>query len=600
MRKSIGFKLFAIMFAIILLMGAGQLFVQSAFFADYYELSRKQDLEKQLEAYGQVLDGHGDPEAFVRESLSKGHLVATAAIGPGEVEGLSLSSIQNTLDLETTEGETYRVIADLQQDNPEFILGRQIVVEGFVLNDERPTLNAFQISSDDGRVFYNAAEVYYAQDEGDDIALQPQMVYVEGRIVKVNNHYDTQSMYLKDMALEYLLDRVMMSSPVALAEAPEGDLNENALMALILTEEKQVTVFKNVKNYVVLKEHGASVWLIGATSITPVKEVMAVFNRFVALIFFGIIALSLPVAYLFSLNIKKPILSMTTYAKDLANQEFHTNLHVVREDELGELGKSLELISLNLQDKISTLEQANNQLKDEINHQHIMKEKQKELVANIAHELKTPLTVMNGYIKGVHSGIYPSDDLGVFHKLEQEVTDMNTMVISILSLFKLQTEKQHLTITAFNLWEPVLAIYDKLHFAFSEKGLELDYNYDREYMVSGDREKIEALINNLIVNALRYALPETTIHLEMFEEGQEVVFRLRNRSNPISEEDLTRLCDPFYRLDKARSKSGGTGLGLSIVKEILVKHDSPYSINYDDGWFVFTFRLKKAVAVRAL
>ena len=114
-------------------------------------------------------------------------------------------------------------------------------------------------------------------------------------------------------------------------------------------------------------------------------------------------------------------------------------------------------------------------------------------------------------------------------------------------------------------------------------------------MVKGDYELITQVINNLMVNALKYGLSDTTIKIDLIKEYGRAICSIQNESQRMLAQDIERIWEPFYVVEKSRSKEvGGTGLGLAIVKEVLDKHNSKCKITYENGNFKVQFDLELA------
>lgn len=594
MKKKLGFKLFIIMFSIITLIGAIQLFIQSNYFNDYYEMVKKQEVIEKAQKYMDLLHEEEDVTTFVQNELKEGRLIATSSLFESDKKGMWLQDIQNSITIDTEEGKKYLVIVGTDYDHHKFPKGSQLEVEGFFVNGKENVILATRMKGNAGIVYIGASNLYIEEyeEEKEDIYVESPMEKITGTVTEIHNKYDRNAMYLRSVADFYFVEQMMETIPI---EDFDRIAQQDIDASFHVEEDEKVFMYNNIKNFIVIRKYDEQNWVLGVTTITPTKEVVGVLHRFSIWIFIGVVALSIIVSYLFSKGIKRPILAMISYAKALAKQDFAYIFVNNRKDELGDLGKSLEQISVNLQEKISTLENTNEQLQEEIKRQEIMKNNEKELVANIAHELKTPLTVMKGYVRGIESGIYHRDDVEVMKRLDGEIDMMNKMVISLLSLFRLQTQQSRLMITTFNLWDPILSIYDKLHIAFAEKGLELAYSYNEEVMVKGDYELITQVINNLMVNALKYGLSDTTIKIDLIKEHGRAICSIQNESQRMLAQDIERIWEPFYVVEKSRSKEvGGTGLGLAIVKEVLDKHNSKCKITYENGNFKVQFDLELA------
>ena len=223
-----------------------------------------------------------------------------------------------------------------------------------------------------------------------------------------------------------------------------------------------------------------------------------------------------------------------------------------------------------------------------------LKAKEKEFVANVSHELKTPLTVINGYVKGIKNGVYEQNASKYYDVILDEVDRMTEMIQEMLDISRLESPTYQLTESTFDLWHVFLKVYDKFKAMADEKGLKVLFEIDEEAYVSGDIKRIEQVITNLFVNAVKYTPKHSHININIVyhESISKYTFSIENENTSISEEEIDRIWDPFYRIEKSRSKEfGGTGLGLAIVRQILDLHHSSYGGKNTENGVLFYFDL---------
>lgn len=588
--KSIGTKLFLSIFSVLMILTAMQLFIQTNFFNNYYEMRNKNTLQKQIEEYGYLLDTKNDLSDFLHKNLQEDKLIISIPSSNAPVLGSKLNDIQNSFTIKTAKNEVYYVQSSFEYESLGLSEGDEIEVEGIGLDPENNHIFAIGIVNENGVSYYTSNNEFIESVEDNFQNQTIQFEFIKGKIIEINNNFDSSAMYMKKVASEWL---IKYSSVSHFSFDGSKELSNDQYN---YEEGDEFFYLDSVKNYILVKKYDDETMILGISRLTSISDLIEILNEFYLLLFLFILILSVIISFLFSKRLTYPILEMISYAESIAHQQFQLEIQIDREDELGELGRSLKLISNNLQGKINNLKLTNRQLEDEINIQLELKKREKELVANIAHELKTPLTVIYGYIRGMKNGTYNKNNEEIFSKLLLEVDNMNDLIVSLLSLFKLQTRQNSLICSTFNLWEPILMCYDKLLYAYQEKGLVLDYTYDQEYYVHADYKKIEQVFNNLLINALNYSKVSTRVKLEVFKKESDVIFSISNTCDYMSEEDINQIWNPFYRVEKSRTKnSGGTGLGLSIVREILEIHGSKFSASYLEGKFTIRFSLKDAV-----
>lgn len=208
----------------------------------------------------------------------------------------------------------------------------------------------------------------------------------------------------------------------------------------------------------------------------------------------------------------------------------------------------------------------------------------RELVANVSHELRSPLTTISGFIETLQTEELEKDQLKRFLNIMQEETNrMSRIVSDLLSLSKIEINLYSRPKEKINIINEVKTAIDALEIvAFdSQKKIKLDVSEDIFFTkVIGDSDEIVEVFHNLIENAIKYSFPKTDIDVLVYLEENNLCVEVSNMGHGIPDEHIPRVTERFYRVDKARSRDiGGTGLGLSIVKNILLRHDAKLTIS---------------------
>jgi two-component system phosphate regulon sensor histidine kinase PhoR len=212
----------------------------------------------------------------------------------------------------------------------------------------------------------------------------------------------------------------------------------------------------------------------------------------------------------------------------------------------------------------------------------------RDFVANVSHELRSPLTSLVGFIETLLSGsVNDEKDRNKFLKImDEEAKRMNRLIDDILSLSKVETEEHITPNTAISLIDPIKHIITSIN----EKSLneenkilieDLRNNPKKNCFISGNIDEINQVFVNLLENAIKYGFDNTNVILRIEQiKNTEIKVSVINKGEGIPNKYIDRLTERFFRVDKARSrKIGGTGLGLAIVKHILIKHRAQLSIN---------------------
>ena len=238
--------------------------------------------------------------------------------------------------------------------------------------------------------------------------------------------------------------------------------------------------------------------------------------------------------------------------------------------------------------------------KMEIETLRVREEYRKEFLGNVSHELKTPLFTVQGYLLTLLDGAI--DDKNVSEKYLNRANKGLERLIYIVKdldmITKLEVGDLRLNIETFDIVELVKNVFDLLEMKAAKKKITLifDMDYDLPIMVTADKERIQQVLTNLVVNSIKYGREKgtTEISVENLIKNK-VIVRVTDNGEGISKENLTRLFERFFRVDKSGSrKEGGSGLGLSIVKHIIEAHDERIYVESDlDVGSEFSFTLEK-------
>lgn len=212
----------------------------------------------------------------------------------------------------------------------------------------------------------------------------------------------------------------------------------------------------------------------------------------------------------------------------------------------------------------------------------------KEFVANVSHELRTPLTTVKIYTETLIDGAI-DDRENAMHFLsvmEKEADRMTNLVQDLLELSRIDNKQIELNFVMIEMKDIIDEAVEALQVHISNKGHILQVNYDEEesYFIMGDVFRIRQILHNIMTNAIKYTMDQGKITISMSKTNGKIDICVEDTGIGIPEEDLSRIFERFYRVDKARSrKLGGTGLGLSIAKELMGLHNGDVSITSEPG-----------------
>lgn len=239
--------------------------------------------------------------------------------------------------------------------------------------------------------------------------------------------------------------------------------------------------------------------------------------------------------------------------------------------------------------------------KVEIETLKIREEYRREFLGNVSHELKTPLFTVQGYLLTLLDGAMKDKTLRkkYLQRAEKGVERLIYIVQDLDMITKLEVGDLNLHYSTFDIVEVVQAVFDLLEMKADKKGimLMLDQKYYKPIMVHADKEKIQQVIMNLVVNSIKYGKENGTTEISIEDlVNNKIIVRVKDNGEGIAQKHIPRLFERFYRIDKSGARSeGGSGLGLAIVKHIIEGHDEKIYVESKFGFgSEFSFTLEKS------
>lgn len=337
-------------------------------------------------------------------------------------------------------------------------------------------------------------------------------------------------------------------------------------------------------------KNGESYTLTLSASIQPIDEAATALASYYPYFFVFVLITSLFLAWIYSKKVAKPLLKINHTASLMANLDFEKRLDTTAKNEFGSLSESLNTLSGNLDKSLADLNQANQKLLEDIKEKEELEASRKEFVANVSHELKTPLGVMLCYVESLQDNISSEKTKEYYDVLKGEINKMNVMALQMLDLSKAESGDIKLNISKLNIKDMLDDILVLYSFQAQERGLTLDIRGDYAD-VSADFTKIEQVCTNLIGNAVRHSLLKSSIRIiGKIKDGKNRI-SIVNNCEPITQTKAQKLWERFYKADKSHKESG-TGLGLSIVAAILDMHGVEYGVIAHENSIEFYFELE--------
>ncbi len=298
-------------------------------------------------------------------------------------------------------------------------------------------------------------------------------------------------------------------------------------------------------------------------------------------IFFFTAAVVLCIAFITtsvtSLRQTRPLKEMAVAVRKFGHGEFDTRVEVGgRQDEVGELAEAFNAMA----DSLAQSEA-----------------RRSEFVANISHELKTPMTTIAGFADGILDGtIPPEKEADALHTISSETRRLSRLVRRMLDLSRLQSGENVTAQERFDVSETMIRVLVSLETKVNSRELDIETHLpDEPVMVWGDPDGITQVFYNLMDNAIKFSAPGGIITLSVLPKGGKAHISVRNTGETIPPEELSLLFDRFHKSDKSRSVDReGVGLGLYIVKTILNNHKENITVTSQDGVTEFSFTLTLA------
>ncbi len=337
-------------------------------------------------------------------------------------------------------------------------------------------------------------------------------------------------------------------------------------------------------------------------SMESIHESAAISNRFLMFVGIVVILAGSILIYFITRHITMPIKRLSELSEKMSNLDFDARYETSRRstEEIDTLGNSMNVLSERLKTTIGELKEANAQLKKDIDEKVQIDEMRKEFIANVSHELKTPIALIQGYAEGLVEGMAEDKENRDYYcgVIMDEAGKMNRMVRQLLTLTALEFGGERLSVERFDLTELIASVISSSGVLLKQNELTVDFDGKEPVYVMGDEFKIEEVITNYLTNAIHHVgggEKKIQIRIDHRRDGKEVCVEVFNTGNPIPDEALPNLWTKFYKVDKARTREyGGSGIGLSIVKAIMEMHHKACGVKNHENGVEFWFTLDTA------
>ncbi len=313
--------------------------------------------------------------------------------------------------------------------------------------------------------------------------------------------------------------------------------------------------------------------LVLNASVEPVQATISAVRAMLILISVLFLVSATVISLILSKRLSSPIINMNNNAKRLARADYNIEFNTDGPIEIRELAKTLNITTREL-GKLDSM--------------------QKELIANISHDLRTPLTMISGYAE-VMRDIPDENTNENLQVIIDEAARLTSLVNDLLNVSKLQAGTQTMNIQRMNLTRAVANTVERYSHFKGHNDFTITFEYDSEVYINADEIRLLQVIYNLINNAINYTGIDKTVIVTQTVENNVVRISVKDSGEGIKEEDLPLIWDRYYKVDKIHKRAViGTGLGLSIVKNILLLHGSRFGVSseiHKGSVFWFEFKI---------
>lgn len=294
------------------------------------------------------------------------------------------------------------------------------------------------------------------------------------------------------------------------------------------------------------------------------------------------------VIFLYTGKFTKPLIRMSAVTKNMAQLDFSEKIDENTHDEIGLLAGSINELSNSLDTALKDLNEKNERLLDDIEQEKKLDTIRKSFVSNVSHELKTPISIIQGYAEGLKIMLPENENSSAGDYCDiimNETEKMNSLVLQLLELSSYEAGGNQLKKENFSISALVNEYYNASKMVLDENQIDFSVDIDKSFIGFGDIVKINMVLNNYISNAVSHANGEKKITVSCLDNGEMYRLYVFNTGEHIKNEDIENIWQSFYRADKSRSrKDGRFGLGLSIVSAICNLHETKYGVeNVENG-----------------
>lgn len=330
--------------------------------------------------------------------------------------------------------------------------------------------------------------------------------------------------------------------------------------------------------------------------ISPIEESVKISNTVLLMIGGITLVVAGIIASFISRKFTNPILQLNDIANKMAKLDFSKKYRITdTEDEINELGRSINTMSDKLESTIKELQKNNTELEKDIEEKSKIDEMRKQFISDVSHELKTPIALIQGYAEGLIENVNSDEESRKFYAevILDETNKMDKLVKQLLELMKLEYGKREFDNEKFNINELINEVLRKCSVMINEKNIKVYFENKEPTYVYADEFYMDQIITNYLTNAIKHAEEvekETKIEIKVEKVSNKIRVSVFNTGENIPEEALQRIWGRFYKLDSSRNRQdGGSGIGLALVKAIMNNYQNEYGVKNKKNGVEFYF-----------
>ena len=296
----------------------------------------------------------------------------------------------------------------------------------------------------------------------------------------------------------------------------------------------------------------------------------------------AIVFVSLLCSFIYTLLFARPVQKLSGISGRIAEMDFSAKSNLKRRDEIGDLGRDLDKLSSNLDETITKLNNRTDELEREMDRTSELERQKDVFFAAASHELKTPITIAQGQVRGMMDGIEPYNDLDTYlPKTLSSLKRMESLINEILTASRMQAGNE-IVFQNEDFGSILRSRIDEIKELLEVRGIALETRIDDGLYFEGNRELTSMAIGSFLSNAVFYSSEGSKVIVTAQKEYGKIITSIRNTGSHIDEKDLPHLFEAFYRADSSRSRSsGGSGLGLYLGKLIIERQNGTVLLEND-------------------